>query len=505
MNDLWNTLEQQSRDWSAIRRQGLADAIWAPYVQVRFRRTGDPRALEYLYPYLSNAKTRHHAIRVAAQVFEGRGRRALEKLTYFTQSPDLFIRDRAVNVVSATVTGSSADLVLEHLRPYLQSPNRFVRKQAVTSLGRAARGLAEDRILAVLQDTVEKTPGLDEWLVRAAMASLYRAAPTDEVFNLVMGPKPDDPGAQALLIQGADQEWFDRLCEEVIDPMLNPERLPEEEGTTWARGIRHREAVDALSVAGLGRGMEPLERMLRVRFGRSPIHYMLDDAGPRCFIGASIDANVDPLTELAKNGDVPTQRVAAVCLGRLTMGAEHEETISVLTALCAAKSQTVRAAALRGISMAARSTCDEELRRLCNELAAGPETAREAIRALGAVYLGSGRSDVLEDIRSWAAALRLRPVRGRPHSKPLASTYFAAGLVYVGTGSTEPVEFLLDGVARPQESLGAAARGLVMIEFPEAVLGDTFLGVPGSEIRIDGIESKVQDDPELGLPGVGPH
>ena len=75
-NALWKNLEEQSRTWDALTRQGLANAIWADYVTARFRRTGDPRTLD--------------------------------ALTYFTRNPDLFLKDRAVNVVAAAVTGSSA-------------------------------------------------------------------------------------------------------------------------------------------------------------------------------------------------------------------------------------------------------------------------------------------------------------------------------------------------------------------------------------------------------------
>ncbi len=86
----------------------------------------------------------------------------------------------------------------------------------------------------------------------------------------------------------------------------------------------------------------------------------------------------------------------------------------------------------------------------------------------------SSRPSVILSIRS-------KPVRGKPHSKPLAACYAAAGFVYLGTGSMEPVDFLLDGIPKPMEAYpqwqpngwgrGAAARGLVMIEFPESVLG----------------------------------
>ena len=52
-----------------ISRQGLVDSIWLHYVTARFGRTGDPRALDYLYPYLAKAATRHQAVRVARDVF----------------------------------------------------------------------------------------------------------------------------------------------------------------------------------------------------------------------------------------------------------------------------------------------------------------------------------------------------------------------------------------------------------------------------------------------------
>jgi len=52
-------------------------------------------------------------------VFEGRGPRAINALDYFTKNPDLFLRDRAVQVIGATVSGSREKIVLEVLAPYL--------------------------------------------------------------------------------------------------------------------------------------------------------------------------------------------------------------------------------------------------------------------------------------------------------------------------------------------------------------------------------------------------
>ena len=71
MKDIWNALEERTQTWQALGRQGLADALWADYVSIRFGRTGNPHALDYLYPYLNHADkgTRLKAIDVAACVF----------------------------------------------------------------------------------------------------------------------------------------------------------------------------------------------------------------------------------------------------------------------------------------------------------------------------------------------------------------------------------------------------------------------------------------------------
>ena len=480
MNDIWKNLEEQSRTWDALNRQGLANAIWADYVTVRFSRTGDPRALEYLYPYLSNARTRNRAIRVACDVFEGRGTRALDALNYFTRNPDLYLKDRAVNVVAAAVTGSSARVILDTLGPYLDNRSLFIRKQAILALGRAAQGRADDGILAKLQDVGQVTPSRHtQEEIANSIASVYSGSPNDEVYKLVIESTPDLDQA-GLLICGADGGWFDRFCEDVLDRKLSTDRLSEDRNWHGQVGMRLRDAVEGLAVAGEGRGMAVFDRMLRARHLRCPVHRMLEVA-PRCFEGVPHDVCVPELTNLAKTGDVPTQRVASICLGHVTKGRDDADTIGLLSDLCRAKNRAVRTSALRGLALAARSSCDESLRQLCLELTREGETAREAILALGAVFLGSGRRDVFEDVRSLVVSLRSQPVRGTKHSKPLAACYFSAGLIYLGTGSMEPVDFLLDGVPQPMVSypqwqpngwgLGAAARGLVMTEFPESVLG----------------------------------
>ncbi len=491
MSDLWRTLEERSANWNVISRQGLVDSVWLHYVTARFGRTGDPRALDYLYPYLAKAATRHQAVRVARDVFEGRGAQALETLTYFTQHPDSFLRDRAVRLVGAAVTGSGWELILQTLQPYLQSNNQFVRRQAVVALSQAARGQASDAVLREILEVAAETPAIGTNLRISAITLLYQGAPTEETYRLAVKPERDwernivdfevDEDKVGHLVMGAEEVWFDRMYEDLLAHMLIPDEFPEEVGRGWMRPGRHKGAVEGLSTAGAGRGMKPFLRMLEVRQGHGAIHAMMRVA-PRCFVGANLDDCLDPLSKLAVSGDVATQRVAAVCLGRLVMHQDREDTISLLADLCNAKNGAVRAAAVRGVGMAARSHSDESLRRICLRLADEPETSRAAIRALGTVYLGTGRSDVFGEIRDRAVALRNRPVRGKKHNKPLAACYFSAGLIYAGTGSLEPVEFLLDGMARPRESQHMAARGLVMTEFPESRLGDAFLGIDEYEL-----------------------
>ena len=152
----------------------------------------------------------------------------------------------------------------------------------------------------------------------------------------------------------------------------------------------------------------------------------------------------------------------------------------MLRQLCDARNKAVRAAALDGLGMAAKSTCDEELRRLCLDRTDDDETAVAALDALGMIYLGSGRADVFEDILKLADLYRSRPVRSKKHCKPLDMCYWATGMLYLGTGSTEPVEFLLDVLALPQVRRmdayrWSAARALILIEFSEAIVGPKFV------------------------------
>ena len=487
MKDIWHALEERTRAWHALERQGLADAIWVDYVSTRFGRTGDPRALEYLYPYLNHAhrETRLHAIEVAARVFEGRGPRAIDALDYFTKNPDLFLRDRSAIVVGAAVTGSSDRILLEALAPYLNHQNQFIRKLAVEALGKAAAGRGSARVLEEILRVAEVTKARD---VDMAIARTFSGRPTEEAYahvaklELVNRIDTGNQQAVAALVRGASDEWYERACHECFEPRLHASEVG------WRTNFVRRDGIGALSRAAAGRGMEPLNRMLHLRGERCTGHAMLH-AAPGCFAGADPDANRTPLDDLTRNGDVPAQRIAAVCLGRMAMDVGDEESIGALRELCEANNKAVQAAALSGLGMAAKSTCDEALRKLCLDRASNSETAPAAIRALGMTFLGSGRSDVFSDFRTTADSHRVRPVRGKRHCKPLAACYEAAGLLYLGTGSTEAVAFLLDVLALPKtrrmdEYRWCAARALVMTEFSESALGtDYVLGRYASNSR----------------------
>ena len=159
MSDLWQALEERTDTWDALTRQGVADAIWRDYVTLRFGHTADPRALEYLYPYLNHCdrRVRLDAIDAASRVFKGTGPRVLEHLTYFTNHPDPFLRDRAVQVVGSAVYGSPDTTVLDVLAPYLSHANSFIRRLALAQLATAPTGQASGRVLAEIQHGGRRT------------------------------------------------------------------------------------------------------------------------------------------------------------------------------------------------------------------------------------------------------------------------------------------------------------------------------------------------------------
>jgi len=481
MKNMWNTLEERTRAWSAIERQGLAAAIWEDYVSVRFGCTGDPRALEYLYPYLNNANkwTRLKAIEVAARVFEGQGPHTTYMLDYFTKNPDPLLRDRAVIVIGAAMKGWEDRLVLELLQPYLNHRNQFIRRLAVAALGEACVGQASKHVLAEIQRVAKKPRGWQAE-VHWAIANVFAGRPTEEVYTLLATPvlpecvHEGNPHAISVLVRNASDKWYERTYKEIFEPRLFDNKVENENDRLFFQ----REGIATFCHASPKRGMDVLRRMLHLRNYRRTCRAMLSLA-QFCFVGPDPDVHREPLMKLAQNGDVPEQRIASLCLGRLMMGLENSETIGLLTELCNARNKSVQAAALTGLGMAARSTCDEELLKLCLEKALVDETATAGIRAMGMLFLGSGREDVFSEIRGKAELYRRRPVRGRKYCKPLSACYWATGLVYLGTGSMQPVDFLIDVLAQPKvprmsQYQWAASKALVMIEFSEGTLAQAF-------------------------------
>jgi len=484
VKSIWNVLEERTRTWNALERQSLADAVWADCVTLRFGGTGDPRALEYLYPYLNDASegTRARALRVAGRVFEGCGPASVADLGYFTGSPRLWLRDRAVRVVGAAAAGCPDDVALEMLSPYLEHPNRFIRRQAVEALSRASLGRGSAKILEQIRRAKEDGAiSLEGSLACTALA--FCGCPTEETYApfAAPGPIPPDPRPPcewttpisseplhswdlsywfSVLLRGASDEWYGRFWMEFVEPTLA--RAPE----ACFPAFVQREMIDALCQVGIARGVDPLMKLWDARGNRVCGHALL--AGMSlCFDGAGPGTNKGPLLELLSESDVPGQRVAAVCLGRLMMGTEDDQTIEVLTALCNGPNYSVRAAALGGLGMAARSSCDAELRALCVEHLGQPEAAPTAARALGMLFLGSGRGEVFGDLTRAADGCR----RGR-NTRLLEACHAGVGYLYLGSGSLEPVDFLLAAVAAPRASRarGAAAKALVMVEFSESAL-----------------------------------
>ncbi len=483
MKDIWTTLEQDTRAWGALDRQGLADSVWADYVTARFSRTGDPRALQFLYPYLNHGDRgiRTKAIGVAANVFRGTGPKAIGHLEYFTRNLDPSLADRAVQVVGAAVTGWPTAVILDQLGPYLNHRNQFIQRQAIEALSRAAVATGDQEILTRIKQIAPACRmGVNEF--RMAIARVFSGGPTEEAYSLVALPDGDanwrgTDMAVGILLRSAPDQWYERGCQEFFEPRLHWQRQPNDPHPHmfWPQ-FTHRAASEGLCRASGGKGMAPLERMLHIRGNACSLRALLSDA-PECFGGADTEANRAPLMALIADGDVQQQRIAGLCLGRLLVGSADEEAISILRDRCGAKSGAIRATSVSGLGMVARSTCNEELGKLCMALARNAETATSAIEALGRIFQGSGRSDILDSIRESADACKHRRVPGRKHSKPLAMCYRAAGLLYQGTGSTEPMAFLLDALglsrARWCSYRWSAARALVTIEFPASTIART--------------------------------
>jgi hypothetical protein len=476
MTDLWTALEEHSRSWSPMDRQSLANKIWDLYVTARFARTGDVRALDYLYPYLNHAdrEVQLRAIRVVGTVFEGRGVRALDAVRYLTENPRHFLKDRAVTVVGATLKGTRLKLALPVLIPYLESGNTFTRKLALAALRAAAEGRASQEVVELIDTYAADFPGLQ----RRAIAQVFAGKPNEEIYSRLAGDVGDyenatqrsrhHAGSIATIVKGAGIEWFDRADKEMFDPFKDPDLGSKH--PLW-RGIWQREAVTGISQAGAGLGMAALSRMIHLAKRRCPGHAMLKRA-PNCFVGADYDTNKPELIELIDGGDVPTQRVGAICLGRLAQDTGDQEVIDRLVTLTGSRNGAVRAAGLRAMGMVARSTCDERLTETCFDAIPKGECRRAAYEAIGDLYAGSGRSDIFRRLSGEARSLKSMPAR-RVANKSLAACYRAVGAVYRGTGSSDPFIYLVEILSLPEKQghdvyRRAAAQALVDVEFAEA-------------------------------------
>jgi len=478
MTDLWTALEQRSRDWAAMDRQNLADVVWDLYVPARFGRTGDPRALDYLYPYLNHADraAQIRAIRVVAQVFEGRGERALEALQYVTQNPRNFLKDRAVSVVGAALFGTSIHRLIPVMEPYLDNRNTFIKRLAVEALGVACRGTAHEEVLDLIDTHGRAWPEVQDM----AIARVYAGQPNDTVYERLKG-RVGSQHHVAMLIAGAGVEWFDRAYVDEFQPLVE---APPEKRRLWQR-FKQRAAVHAISRGGKGLGMHALSKMIHLVAKRAPGHAMMSGrdynidplkdveaknaTAQNLFLGADYPSNKKGLMDLLENGDVPTQRVAAGCIGRLAVDSDDTEVVDRLVTLAGSRNGAVKSSALFGLGLASYSSCDERLAKICYDATSDDQTSKAAYWAIGRLFSGSGRADVFERLSDRSRKMREKPIR-RSASRPLASCYRAMGAVYKGTGSAEPFTLLMDVLSLPKHQgydvyRRASAQALVDVEF----------------------------------------
>lgn len=480
MRDIWATLSERTQGWRALERQGVASSLWTPYVTARFARTGDRRALEFLYPYLSHcdAGSRQAAVGVACSIYQGRGPDAVADLDYFLQNKDSFIRDHAVDVVGAAVSGHTEHVVLEALQPFLCDRNHLVQRRAMTAMSQALEGRPSPAALAQIE-RVQREADADQGEVDEARARLFSGQPDEETWAALY--RPDTPwwsGVDQIigaLVRGAGEDWYERAYRELYKPRLHAP--PEVPGPRWGAQFLHRSSADGFCTASEGRGVRAIQRLLHLQNNAVTWRAVLARA-PRCVVGGDRDADRKGLIEMARSDALQEQRLAALCLGRVTMGLEDEEAITLLKDLTSSRSLALRSAGLVGLGMAARYTCDEALRELCLEASVVEETARAAIRALGMIFQASGSFEVFDDIRSRSQDYQARPVKGRKQYRPLAQAYMSAGLVYQGTGSSGPFDFLLEALRPTPQPWSlyawAAGQALIWIEFPERTLNRAF-------------------------------
>jgi HEAT repeat protein len=472
MADVWSTLEERTRAWPALSRQALADAIWQDHVLARFAGSADPRALPYLYPYLRSPdrSTRLRAIATAARVFRGGGRSAIGRLEWFTANPDHFIRDRAVQVVAATMRGSQPTEVLEVLRPYLAHPNHFVRREAAAAAAHALNGCALPEAAAELERTCASAGSA---LAPELLALVFAGRPDAAVWPQLAA----HPTALGILVHRADPAWFERALADCFAPAL----------ADIHRFFRQREAVVALCFGGAGLGMAALRPALASAGKRHTGHALLA-AVLQLFDGVDEAAERGPLIELARQGATPQRRVAAICLGRMLLGSGDPEAVQVLRDGIGARDGAVRSAMLQGLGLAARSSREGELITLCAAHLRDGQTTVAALRAISLLALGTGDPAADALMRRELAWHRAQPRAGHAHSRALAACHWALGLVHLGTGSLEAIDPLIETLALPdtlanREYRRAAAKALALIEHGEPTLA---LGAVESDGVYDG-------------------
>jgi hypothetical protein len=467
MPTLWAVLEERTRGWSALARQALADTVWQDQVLGRFDRSGDPRALPYLYPYLRHhdRQVRLRTLAVAARVFAGAGGAALPHLAWFTENPDLFIRDRAVQVVASAMHGAAEAELLATLSPYGASANRFVRRQALTGMAAAAAATCSNAVVGTLERI---SSSLGEELPTTALAEVHAGHPTEAVWRRLVGEPNHDRAvdAAALLVRGAPEPWFDRALAEAFVPRFSNRLIGDERGHVI---FRQRNAVLACGRGGRGRGMRGLVPMLGI--GEScaahavlvAVHDLFDDAD---------EAEQRPRLERSlASGALPEQRLATIALGRLLMASGDEAAIALLRERCASGSGALRAAAVQSLGCVARSSARRDLLELARPLLADGETAVAALRAIGLIALGTGDRDADRLVRDEMARWSALP-RGRRHHRPLAACHWALGLVHLGTGDAAVLDALLPTFALPDVPAyrayrSAASKAVSLVEHGE--------------------------------------
>jgi hypothetical protein len=168
-----------------------------------------------------------------------------------------------------------------------------------------------------------------------------------------------------------------------------------------------------------------------------------------CFIGPDYESNKSGLLGMINTGDVPVQRLAEVCLGRLAQDREDTEVVERLSKLLGSKNGGVKVASMAALGTAAQSSRDDRLAEICFGATTAHEISRAAFETIGNLYCGSGPSDVYACLLDLTRSIRRHPAKRRAN-RTLTACYHAIGMVFRATGSLDPLPFLLDVVSLPR-------------------------------------------------------